>query len=272
MAKRGDSAARWAEEASHFDAVAEGCGQEIRPIDPRIVARYRHSSDLYSTAYAFHVLGDLRGKTVLDVGCGDGENSVLLAKLGARVTGIDISPKTIELARRRAQVNDVASHIDFVCSPLEEAALPPGHFDIVWAEHVLHHLIPVLDETMASVVACARPGGLFISLEPVNLSPGLRKLRSLVPVKTDGTPGERPLELSELDVVRHNVPGLQMRHFFFLAWFHRYILGGWQYECAAYSRRKLADVLAQVDALLLATDAFRRLGSIVVMHGKVPAR
>ena len=73
------------------------------------------------------LLGDLRDKRVLDIGCcGEGTNSILLAKLGAQVTGVDISPKSIELAERRAEINQVTGSYRFLCSPLETAELESG--------------------------------------------------------------------------------------------------------------------------------------------------
>src|SRR6266850_789952 len=41
--------------------------------------------------YAYALLGDVRGRTVLDFGCGSGQNSLLLARRGAEVIGVDIS-------------------------------------------------------------------------------------------------------------------------------------------------------------------------------------
>src|SRR4051794_13888528 len=46
----------------------------------------------YPLEYAYWLLGDVRDKTVLDLGCGSGSNTVLLADRGARVTGLDLSP------------------------------------------------------------------------------------------------------------------------------------------------------------------------------------
>ena len=51
----------------------------------------------------FEFIGDLSGKTVLDVGCGEGYNTRLLARSGARMTGVDISQRMIELARQEEQ-------------------------------------------------------------------------------------------------------------------------------------------------------------------------
>jgi 2-polyprenyl-3-methyl-5-hydroxy-6-metoxy-1,4-benzoquinol methylase len=57
--------------------------------------------------YAFHLLGDVRGKSVLDLGCGSGESVVILAHLGAKVLGIDISPDLIAIAEQRLREGGV---------------------------------------------------------------------------------------------------------------------------------------------------------------------
>src|SRR5262249_19154372 len=51
-------------------------------------------------------LRDLRGKTILDIGCGNGQYSVLFALLGAKVYGIDITPVGIEVANKIAKANN----------------------------------------------------------------------------------------------------------------------------------------------------------------------
>jgi len=55
--------------------------------------------DCYNTPALLRLVGDLKDKTVLDAGCGEGHNTRLLARLGARVTGVDISSKMIGFAR-----------------------------------------------------------------------------------------------------------------------------------------------------------------------------
>ena len=55
----------------------------------------------YPLEYAFHELGDIAGRRVVDFGCGSGANSVLLTGRGAQVCGIDISEDLLRLALRR---------------------------------------------------------------------------------------------------------------------------------------------------------------------------
>ncbi len=56
--------------------------------------------DSYNTPAFLRLAGDLTDKAVLDAGCGEGHNTRVLARLGARVTGVDISPKMIGFARQ----------------------------------------------------------------------------------------------------------------------------------------------------------------------------
>src|SRR5215207_6283377 len=54
----------------------------------------------------FHLIGDIKGKNVLDAGCGEGYLSRIMANMGAgKVTGIDISEKMLEMAREEEQKN-----------------------------------------------------------------------------------------------------------------------------------------------------------------------
>jgi 2-polyprenyl-3-methyl-5-hydroxy-6-metoxy-1,4-benzoquinol methylase len=55
----------------------------------------------YPLEYAFHLLGDISGKEILDFGCGTGENIIPLVKRGGLVTAIDVSPELIAIAERR---------------------------------------------------------------------------------------------------------------------------------------------------------------------------
>ena len=178
---------RWRQEASFFDKFVSET--EVAPIDQITLARYQGPlRRRFSKEFRLCLLGDLRGKTVLDVGCGEGTNSILLAKLGAQVTGIDISPKSIELAGKRAEINQVSGSCRLLCSPLETADLEPESFDIIWGDAILHHVIADLANVLSRLTRWAKPGALMVFGEPVNFNQTLRRIRFLVPVKTDVSP------------------------------------------------------------------------------------
>lgn len=259
---------RWKQEAAFFDRATRH--QSVAPIDPLVVRRYSSPSPRrrFREEFRFLILNDLRGKRVLDVGCGDGHNSVLLAKLGAKVTGLDISPASIDVARRKAESSGVADSVEFVCSPIEEAALPAASFDVIWGDCVLHHLIACLDSIMAKLTLMAKPGATMLFSEPVNFNKTLRRLRLKVPIKTEATPDERPLEPSEIQTVKSFLPDLQMRFYSLLCRFERFILfQQFKYEHSSMPRRLIFNAMAAFDYAALSLPGIRNAGSYAVLYG-----
>jgi 2-polyprenyl-3-methyl-5-hydroxy-6-metoxy-1,4-benzoquinol methylase len=264
---------RWQKEADFFDRwAAAKSAEQLGPIDGKLVARYRAPGKLHPKEFCCRLVGQFAGKRILDVGCGEGENSLLLGALGARVTGIDVSPHAIELARARAKISGLESTTEFICSPIETARLPERAFDVVWGDNILHHLLPVLDGTMEAITKCARPGGLIVFMEPTNLNPTLRRIRFLVPVHTEATPGERPLERGDIAIVARHVPDLRRRHFSFLGRLTRFLLPHCSsYENASPLRRLVTDGLALIDAAVLRVPKVETLGGMSVLYGHAPA-
>jgi SAM-dependent methyltransferase len=258
-------AARWREEAGFFDAHAP---EEIRGIDPRVAVRYARSSHAwFNKEYRFRLLGPLAGHRVLDVGCGMGENAILLALAGGEVTGVDLSPRSIAVAERRARASGLPRLPRFVCAPIESADLPERSFDVVWADGLLHHVLPELDLVLARLGVLARPGARVVLSEPVNRIPALRALRKALPIPFDATPGERPLEEAELEVVRRHVPDLEIRAFGLLGRLNRFVVPR-GYEGAPLSRRALANLLCAADYAILSAGPLARAGGMAVLHGR----
>jgi 2-polyprenyl-3-methyl-5-hydroxy-6-metoxy-1,4-benzoquinol methylase len=260
---------RWKDEARFFDAWAQKWGDDGLPIDPLALQRYTRPvlRRRFNKEFRFRVMGDLRGKTLLDVGCGDGLNAVMLAKMGANVTGIDVSPKAIELARRRGEVNGVTDRLSLVAAPLETADLPPDTFDLVWADGILHHVLDDLELVLDRLARWVKPGGLLVFAEPVNLFHAMRRLRFMIPVKTEATPDERPLVRSEVELIRRYVPDLRMRHYGLFGRLDQFILVNFNYEKSPPLRRAIVNGIDLVDYGLLSLPGVNRLGSSCVMYG-----
>jgi 2-polyprenyl-6-hydroxyphenyl methylase / 3-demethylubiquinone-9 3-methyltransferase len=110
----------------------------------------------------------LAGRRVLDVGCGGGLLSESLARAGAQVTGIDLAPGMVEVARLHAAEGGLA--IDYrVASAEELAQAGPGQFDVVTCMEMLEH-VPDPAAMTASLVRLLAPGGaLFVSTLNRNL-------------------------------------------------------------------------------------------------------
>ncbi|MGA2037797.1 MAG: methyltransferase domain-containing protein [Bryobacteraceae bacterium] len=104
-----------------------------------------------------------RAGRALDLGCGRGELSIALAKLGFAVTGIDYSPDAIALAESaKSATGDPSLKVQFVCDDLIRAPLD-GSYDAVVAADVVEHLAPAeLDELYQRIAAQLADDGLFV--------------------------------------------------------------------------------------------------------------
>jgi 2-polyprenyl-6-hydroxyphenyl methylase/3-demethylubiquinone-9 3-methyltransferase len=99
----------------------------------------------------------LAGKRVLDVGCGGGILAEAMAARGAKVTGIDLSEKSL----RVAELHRLESGADVTYEPAMAevfAAAHPGEFDVVTCMELLEH-VPEPSSVVAACARLARPGG-----------------------------------------------------------------------------------------------------------------
>jgi SAM-dependent methyltransferase len=151
----------------------------------------------YPLEYAFHLLGDIRGQRVLDLGCGSGENSLLLALKGGRLAAIDISADLLRLARQRLAVNS-APTAEFLVASAHDLPFEDVSFDAVLGIAILHHLdLSIVAREVARVL---KPGGRAVFKEPVRNSRALEVLRRLIPHRApDVSPYERPLRDDEIE-------------------------------------------------------------------------
>jgi 2-polyprenyl-6-hydroxyphenyl methylase/3-demethylubiquinone-9 3-methyltransferase len=137
-------------EISKFDAAAPRWWDpdgEFRPLHDLNPARLD-----YIDARA-----GLAGKRVLDVGCGGGLLAEGMARRGARVTGIDLAPEALAVARLHAIESGIA--VEYRQVAVETLAdSEPGRFDVVTCLEMLEH-VPDPAAVVASLARLVRPGG-----------------------------------------------------------------------------------------------------------------
>jgi 2-polyprenyl-3-methyl-5-hydroxy-6-metoxy-1,4-benzoquinol methylase len=100
-----------------------------------------------------------RGKRVLEVGCGIGTDTINFARAGAQVTAVDLSDRSLDIVRRRAEVYGLPN-IRCVQANVEELGkvLPERDYDLVYSFGVIHHT-PHPDVALGQLVAHLKPGG-----------------------------------------------------------------------------------------------------------------
>jgi SAM-dependent methyltransferase len=155
-------------------------------------------------------LGDLRNKTILDVGAGLCESSVYFDKKGAKVTALDLSPKMLDLGKDLARLHGV--EINTIHTPAE---LIEGKekFDIIYVANTIHHLEDKRKFLTASK-RLLKKGGHFISWDPVKYNPAINIYRKrAMGVRTED---ESPLGIKELNLIKEYFPN-NKTSFFWIA-------------------------------------------------------
>ncbi len=155
-------------------------------------------------------LGDLDGREVIEYGCGLGELTVVLARSGARVTAVDLSPESVEFSRKRAERQGLADRIRFVVAAAETLPFPDASFDVAVGKAVLHHLEPAAGA--AELARILRPGGRAAFSEPLGMNPLLVFAREHLPYPGKHDRGaDRPLTASDVRAWRAPFASLQIR-------------------------------------------------------------
>jgi SAM-dependent methyltransferase len=225
--------------------------------------------------FILKLLGNLRDRRILDIGCGLGESSIYFAMQGAKVTALDISPKMVELTLQNARLHGL--EVEGVVGTGESLNVPDDSFDIVYAANVLHH-IQDRAQVYENVRRCLKPGGTFVAWDPLKYNPAINVYRRKASkVRTES---ESPLGFEDFELSRKYFPNLQHREFWFgtLALFFKYYLVD-RYDPGEvrYWKRILKETsstigfwfspLAALDNLLLSLPFVRRMAWNSVQWG-----
>jgi 2-polyprenyl-6-hydroxyphenyl methylase / 3-demethylubiquinone-9 3-methyltransferase len=138
-------------EIARFDATAQ------RWWDPQGEFRPLHVLNPVRLDYIEARVGGLKGKRVLDVGCGGGLLSEAMARRGANVTGIDLGTATIEVAELHALESGVP--VRYMRESAEDhAAHSSGTYDVVTCLEMLEH-VPDPAGVLRALHTLMKPGG-----------------------------------------------------------------------------------------------------------------
>lgn len=143
-----DSRLYWDKEASSFDDEPD---HGLR--DPVILETW---TNFLRAALPY------TGATILDIGCGTGSLSIVLAGLGHQVTGTDLSPSMISLARTKAA--RLGLQIEFQVMDAASPQLPHGQFDAIACRHLLWTL-PEPKQVLQRWAELLKPKGRLILIE-----------------------------------------------------------------------------------------------------------
>jgi len=136
--------------------------------DPSGEFKPLHDINPLRLGWVQRIVGDLRGKRILDVGCGGGILSESMAASGARVTGIDLSDKALGVARLHKLESGADVEYRLVAAETL-AAESPGAYDVVTCMEMLEH-VPEPASVVAAVATLVKPGGTIV-ISTLNRNP-----------------------------------------------------------------------------------------------------
>ena len=225
--------------------------------------------------YCLERMGDLRGRRVLDLGCGAGESSVYLALRGAEVTSVDISAEMVRITRRLAERYDTS--VDARVMLAEDLKFDDETFDVVFGNGVLHHTYR--PAAYAEVHRVLKPGGIGIFIEPLSYNPLLMVYRWIA--RAVRTENERPFSYRDFKRLRKSFARVEHREFWLLAlgvfmkmflieWLHPAKVRYWKHIIDHHERyARLYRKLRRIDDYLLARLPVLGLlawNSVIVLH------
>jgi len=135
----------------------EGSAEFFTEIDKR----FFNSSPLFEGAQPFVrfiPFPELNGKRVLEIGCGLGSHSQLLAEAGCKLSSIDLTTRAVALTKRRLELNQLPGEVMEMDG--ENMSFENNEFDFVWSWGVIHHSAHT-DRIVREVARVLKPGGEF---------------------------------------------------------------------------------------------------------------
>jgi ubiquinone/menaquinone biosynthesis C-methylase UbiE len=173
-----------------------------------------------SLQVAFEWLGDLRGKRVLELGCGPGDYTIMMARRGAQVTAVDIAPASLAITHRRAEANRVHRAVQVNWMAAETLAFPAETFDWVVGFGLLHHA-----DSMAlapEVRRVLRPAGRALFREPLGANSVLQFVREHLPYRDKHRSlNEHPLDYAQIKQVGQHFRASRVREFYLFSMISR---------------------------------------------------
>lgn len=174
--------------------------------------------------FAVKLLGDLKGKKILNPGCGAGEESIYLAQQGAKMYGTDLSSGMVEVSKKLAKKFKLQDDIKFEKMDAQNLKYKDGYFDLIFGNSVLHHLGD-LNKAAKEFKRVLKKGGKCVFIDPLAYNPFINIYRKMaMGVRTYD---EHPLTFDDVEIFKKHfkrVKHYEFQLFTLLIFFHFYLI------------------------------------------------
>jgi 2-polyprenyl-3-methyl-5-hydroxy-6-metoxy-1,4-benzoquinol methylase len=208
---------------------------DFSPIEGPLFEKERRPWNSYWRTYELAVDTYIQKKetgklSLLDFGCGPGDNSLRFNRIGYNVTGFDISETNVANCKKLFEKNNVTSPNSFFVSTAEDIKLPANSFDIVVGIDILHHVD--IKKAMREIKKLLKPDGIAVFREPVEVSfldwiRNTKLIKALVPnsvsLEHHITEDERKLNYRDFSDIQNIFPAMKIERTLILSRLDRFI-------------------------------------------------
>lgn len=153
------------------------------------------------------------GRKILDFACGNGENGIFAASIGADCIGIDISPEGIFNANKNAKLMNVKRRCKFITMDGENMTFKKNTFDLAVEYGALHHV--ELDKALSELARVLKPNGEMICVEALRHNPLIHWYRKRTPHLRTKWEVDHILGIESLEIMKKYFDKVEV-HFFHL--------------------------------------------------------
>lgn len=248
-----------------LDALDDEYVEEEKEYEQHFSNMKFYSITKSSFAYRDRLLFNrIKGATVLDYCCGNGEVAIHMAKYGAvRVVGIDISPVAIENACALAKDAGVDSICEFFVMDAEHTEFADGTFDVIHEYGALHHL--ELSLAYKELARILKPGGKLVCTEALRHNPLIHCYRKRTPQLRTEWEVQHILGFPEIKKGKEFFSEMSFRTF------HLTALAAVPFR-KTFLFKPLLNIFNIVDRVLLAIPLLDRMAWVTVIEYSYPIR
>ncbi|MBT4763339.1 MAG: class I SAM-dependent methyltransferase [Bdellovibrionaceae bacterium] len=197
---------------------------------------------------------------LIDLCCGAGIHSIAPSKFGCNVTGVDISPKSIDAAKWLAKINRVEDSTQFTVNDILEVLTQESKFDIIIMSGSLYYFDP--NKIIPLILNKLKPGGHFICVETNGsnfLMNSIRKLKNSSQNHRDERTLKHLLKITDINNLSYSFEKSNIVYFDLLS-----LLGG---ALPNFLKKPWHYIATRMDRVLLNYLFLKRLSFKFVFHG-----
>ena len=256
----GDSESRKKEEQEFHDALRGDSVSQSTAANNKFYSITRTSTDYVKAWLADHC----KSGTTLDYGCGEGQMSLQMARAGARVLSIDISPVSLQNATKLAEKAGLTDKVSFMAMDAESLGFADDTFDVIHVSGVLHHLD--VQQAFPELSRVLKPGGHVIASEALGHNPFIQWYRKLTPHLRTAWEAQHIIKREHLRLAGEHFGRADYR------FFHLATLAGVPLRGVPRLGQKVLTALEGIDRLLLRIPGLKWQAWIIVLELSQPVK